>query len=71
LPYFRNASCLEELDQRKLWRVKLLNNAIKDEIVWWGTLHFEISTRATPGISASKEIKLRDINFALHRTLEF
>jgi hypothetical protein len=30
-----------------------LNNAIKDEIVWWGTLHFEISTRATPGISAS------------------
>jgi hypothetical protein len=35
---------LEELDQRNLWRVKLLNNAIKDEIVWWGTLHFEIST---------------------------
>jgi hypothetical protein len=37
--YFRNASCLEELDQRNLWRVKLLNNAIKDEIGWWGTLH--------------------------------
>jgi hypothetical protein len=39
LPYFRNASCLEELDQRNLWWVKLLNNAIKDEIMWWGTLH--------------------------------
>jgi hypothetical protein len=46
---------LEELDQRNLWRVKLLNNAIKDEIVWWGTLHFEISTRATPGISATSK----------------
>jgi hypothetical protein len=70
---------LDELDQRNLWRVKLLNNAIKDEIVWWGTLHshhsslisnmagetssrptiagFEISTRATLGISASYIIK--------------
>jgi hypothetical protein len=60
LPYFRNASCLEELDQRNLWPVKLLNNAIKDEIVWWGTLHFEISTRATPGISASININLKN-----------
>jgi hypothetical protein len=40
LPYFRNASCLEELDQRNLWRVKFLNNAIKDKIVWWGYTPF-------------------------------
>jgi hypothetical protein len=70
LPYFRNASCLEELDQRNLWRVKLLNNAIKDEIVWRGTLHFEISTRATPGISASERIKWKYIECASVEVLE-
>jgi hypothetical protein len=61
---------LEELDQRNLWRVKILNNAIKDEIVWWGTLHFEISTRATPGISASMNIQENIVYFLFQPGVE-